>query len=805
MVPRSEPDNYRLLSDQPWRDAADPFGFEHLAARLKRLILDSRLTTPFTVGIEASWGAGKSSLMQQLERQLIGEESPSDREHWWPRFARPRPELEIRTVWFNAWTAAEADVQEGLVKSVLQALDRRILARALRKKKLITLLRAVVLTAAGFFKLTPLVNAAWESLSADARTRNEINDLISHAVSEWADPSNGLVRRRSTGLVVVFIDDLDRCSRANVTRVLEAVKLYLNAPGLVFIIGYDPQRIEVADRSSGSDAVPADADNDYLDKVIQIVFRIPPPDEATARKIIPALKDGRTDAALFDDASAKLIVEYNGRNPRRIKRFVNRFIVDYQLHETVEGLEPALLVKALVFETHFPSFARMLAVDLDPNPIEHFVLYVDAREAVRRQAEAAAVASLLAIHGRTPEGSAGADALAQLEEEELIPPTFVDLSRNRDFVQLARSLVSADEQQRLCKLMQRRRRERFNFDGLDLRDRNFDGADLSGASLVGADLSGVSAERVILAGADLANARLDESRLRAADLRNANLSEATLVGADLREARLADADVNKASLRNAQMAGASLDRAKMYGVDLTGASLLNAKLRQADLRLAALEGADLSRAYLHEARLEGASFEGANFHRTDLTGAQWDPVGRHGPRGSRWQRTQLTDLDGSPSVLSLLRAKGILAADDLVGSDPDSLLAADQPAAESISEQLIQELNLGSPKADFRSLVAAGDPTAQSLLDLTLQAMLVTYLGQLNTRSIRGALRDHGIRTFVDFLAVFGPDGVSDPRPTLTEDSPLAPFLERFRVIAAHLASRGDPSGGDESPSPGRS
>jgi KAP family P-loop domain len=217
MVPRSEPDNYRLLSDQPWRDAADPFGFEHLAARLKRLILDSRLTTPFTVGIEASWGAGKSSLMQQLERQLIGEESPSDREHWWPRFARPRPELEIRTVWFNAWTAAEADVQEGLVKSVLQALDRRILARALRKKKLITLLRAVVLTAAGFFKLTPLVNAAWESLSADARTRNEINDLISHAVSEWADPSNGLVRRRSTGLVVVFIDDLDRCSRANVT------------------------------------------------------------------------------------------------------------------------------------------------------------------------------------------------------------------------------------------------------------------------------------------------------------------------------------------------------------------------------------------------------------------------------------------------------------------------------------------------------------------------------------------------------------------------------------------------------------
>lgn len=763
MVPRSETPSYELLSDRPCIEVGDPFGFEHLGVRLKRLILNSRASTPFTIGIEAPWGAGKSSLMRQLERQLEGEAGRSDPGHWWQRLPKPRPEVEIRTVWFNAWTAAEADVQEGLVKSVLQALDRRILARALRKKKLMTLLRAAVLTAAGVFKLTPLVDAAWESLSADARTRNEINDLVSRAVSEWAEPTPRRRGRRPAGLVVVFIDDLDRCSRANVTRVLEAVKLYLDAAGLVFVVGYDPQRIDVADRSRAPDGVPAETDEAeyYLDKIIQIVFRIPPPDERTAKQIIPDLKDGRTDAALFDDASSKLIVEYNGRNPRRIKRFVNRFIVDYQLHETVEDLQPALLVKALILETHFPGFARMLAVEADPNPIEHFLLYVDAREAVRQQADASALQRLLTVHDRPVEGSA-ADTLARLEDEEVIPPAFVDLCRNRDFVQLARSLVSADEHQRLFTLMARRRRERFNFDGLDLRDRSFDGADLTGASLVGADLSGVSAERVILAGADMANARLDETRLFAADLRNANLTGASLVGADLRDAHL----------------------------------------RHADLRLASFERADLSQASLSEARLEGARFDGANFDRTDLTGARWDPIGGAGlRRRPSGKKTPLTDLDVSPSVVSRLREKGISTAEDLVTrAEADHLTrwgraaaGTDLKSALTPAEVSIKTFSfLGQPDDDL---------SAERLLDLYGQALLVRYLGQLNIPSIRSALREVGIRTIADFIVVFGRDDGPDPgRSPIPKESPLGPFLERFREVAAYWTGRGESSRGDVRP-----
>jgi hypothetical protein len=47
---------YRVLNDQPYGSGDDPFGFSKLVLKLRQLIIDSRDSTPFTIGIEASWG-----------------------------------------------------------------------------------------------------------------------------------------------------------------------------------------------------------------------------------------------------------------------------------------------------------------------------------------------------------------------------------------------------------------------------------------------------------------------------------------------------------------------------------------------------------------------------------------------------------------------------------------------------------------------------------------------------------------------------------------------------------------------------
>ena len=63
-----------------------------------------------------------------------------------------------------------------------------------------------------------------------------MRDLMERAMKEWTAARRVSVNRT----LVVFIDDLDRCPPVNVLQIFEAVKLYLNASGLIFVIGYDP-------------------------------------------------------------------------------------------------------------------------------------------------------------------------------------------------------------------------------------------------------------------------------------------------------------------------------------------------------------------------------------------------------------------------------------------------------------------------------------------------------------------------------------------------------------------------------------
>ena len=46
------------------------------------------------------------------------------------------------------------------------------------------------------------------------------------------------------GRLVVFIDDLDRCIPEKAIDILETIKLFLNVPQTVFLIGTDKKVIE---------------------------------------------------------------------------------------------------------------------------------------------------------------------------------------------------------------------------------------------------------------------------------------------------------------------------------------------------------------------------------------------------------------------------------------------------------------------------------------------------------------------------------------------------------------------------------
>ena len=354
---------YVLLNDQPLNGTdGDLLGTDNVAAGLTALLTASRSASPFVVGLDAGWGMGKSTLLRQIEARLLGV-----------------PEIE--TVRFNAWTAEEQNALEGLIKSVLAQLDRNIIRRCLRrlaaKRRLMILARISVAVVTRFFGITRLVDELWNQLAVDARTRNQLRDLIQSMLSDWiksAEPSD------SSRALVVFIDDLDRCTDKVVVQVCEAVKLYLDAPGLVFVIACD---LSVIARSVSTSARGNDSEGRiYLEKIVQVIYHLPPPDEAQLNELIEgyALRSGTT--GLIDKTVTKILVESAGRNPRRIKRIINSAVLENRLNPawSLPPLNRAQLVTAILLQHLYSSFYDLLIGEASgKDPIGDFLDYVEFR------------------------------------------------------------------------------------------------------------------------------------------------------------------------------------------------------------------------------------------------------------------------------------------------------------------------------------------------------------------------------------------------------------------------------------------
>jgi hypothetical protein len=146
----------------------------------------------------------------------------------------------VSVVWFNAWTSGRASALEGLIKSVLMGFDRNVIRRAVRsmsrRGQLLGALRTAVLVLGSFFGLGRVVDEMWRVLALNARSRGQIKDVLHDAFDAWIDTSSGPGGRR---LLVVFIDDLDRCASKRIIEVCEAIKLYLDVPGVVFVLACD--------------------------------------------------------------------------------------------------------------------------------------------------------------------------------------------------------------------------------------------------------------------------------------------------------------------------------------------------------------------------------------------------------------------------------------------------------------------------------------------------------------------------------------------------------------------------------------
>ncbi|MFD9207828.1 P-loop NTPase fold protein [Streptomyces sioyaensis] len=430
------PTRFALLNDEPVTDsAADLLGTGRAARQLAGLLVASRDSTPFTLAVDAGWGMGKSTLMRLVDAELA--QAP-----------------EVHTVWFNAWTSTATDALEGLIKSVLMRFDRRVLRRGLQRlserRALLRAARALTTVAAGPLGVAGLVDELWKSLSVGPQARNEMRGAIGDLVQEWSQTGELRPRR----LLVVFIDDLDRCHEDVVLKVCEAVKVSLDVPGLAFVIGCD--RSALAPNGLLRDLSPAASA--FMEKIFQTSYRIPVADQQGVREYIGRCARRAGIDQLLDERLTTLLAERSARNPRRIKRLVNGFVLEATLNPMWDDFPPEAVVRTLLLQYFYPDFYRMVAgapCAGTGDVIAEFRTYREVRRLLRTpdplpEAELPAVTRFLREHD-LPEQDVDPreETLSRLERQ--LPSGFPEMVTDQEFTSLLDGLVALDRSAELLR------------------------------------------------------------------------------------------------------------------------------------------------------------------------------------------------------------------------------------------------------------------------------------------------------------------------------------------------------------------
>ncbi len=322
----------RILSDSPLRDDDEAnFHFDQFAVTLARLIADPETRTPLTIGISGKWGSGKTTLLRRV-KVLLDRRDGKNRPFFANEGETAKDFRTCKTVWFDAWKYNdESELLVALVRVILNTMGRGNLGEQLWSEILDkTAPRYDVLaTFVNMFK----VKFGGLEIGLDLnkyKTDTEFykhtaffdhfNSAFEELLARWVHGKGDFAKiDEKKGALVVFIDDLDRCLPEKVVQVLEAVKLFLDKDGCVFVLGADTDIVQEAVVKHYNDAgVKGENVGDYTEKLIQLRFALPPIPEEDMNAYV---KGQVQDKALVEHW--KIITYGAGANLRKVKTFLN--------------------------------------------------------------------------------------------------------------------------------------------------------------------------------------------------------------------------------------------------------------------------------------------------------------------------------------------------------------------------------------------------------------------------------------------------------------------------------------------------
>lgn len=318
------------LNDEP--SIEDQLGRDKYASALARLA--QTCETPMVIGIYAGWGAGKTTLMHLVQAKLDADRTT--------------------TVWFDSWLHQYDDSP---AVALLQTMVQQLKLGDEGKKIILTV--AAALSGALMKKLTGLaVNDIKDLLSQYEEEQFHTREVRSR-LRDYFQQLTKAATSGGTRRLIFFIDDLDRCSAETTLSMLEALKLYLNIPGCVYFLGVDRSALERSiSHRYGDKAV---SELQYLDKIVQLPFAVPPTTpEAMDQYVSSLLSEQLLPCRL-------ILIQGLGDNPRRAKRFINTLALNHELASAgnLINYDVSTLAATLLIQYRRPRLYERMAENPD--------------------------------------------------------------------------------------------------------------------------------------------------------------------------------------------------------------------------------------------------------------------------------------------------------------------------------------------------------------------------------------------------------------------------------------------------------
>ena len=428
-MPDKEP--IEIISDAPPEEVKFvKFGFEDYARTIAELIANKKNKTPLVIGIYGPWGSGKTTLMETVKSYLesdVYEAREIYRECktvWFQAWKYDKKDEILAGLIEEILKAIKKDkssedrinrnfkkainrvhIPKGVGKLLKKVINRVHIPKGVGKlpDKFIGKVASYVPRIKG--GLEEVINRVDIPKGVSKLLKKfiglDVSDFISEPAykaklgfydtfqdffdrllwtytnlrPEFSSPKTERPDDQK-GALVIFIDDLDRCPKSRIIKVLETIKLFMDKKGCVFVIGAANEIIEDALRPRYKE----DAGK-FMDKIVQVTFNLP--------KL--SVEDSGDYMEMIDQKSRKKIKQHlsyilqtTENNPRRFKRFLNDLHLMEGIHRKKEtGIDYTTLLFWKIVEFESPELVQEANEDL-----EKFIVLMNiiANKAVKSRA-----------------------------------------------------------------------------------------------------------------------------------------------------------------------------------------------------------------------------------------------------------------------------------------------------------------------------------------------------------------------------------------------------------------------------------